>query len=120
MPAACPSHSARVDCSSAGTRRTAPPRAKDASVADAIESHAAGQHEVLATGEIVRMAGGAEHDLFGDGLNRRRNIHLALRERALRPARRAAEELGETGVGHHVRLAESEVAHVHAKRSVVL
>ena len=56
----------------------------------------------------------AEHDLFGDGLDRGRQVHLPLREQALRSSRRAAEQVVELPRGHRQPLAVIEVAHIHA------
>ena len=67
----------------------------------------------------VHVAAAAQHDLVGHRLDRRGEIHLALGERGVRIARRAAEQRVELRRGHGEALAVVEVPHVHAERSVV-
>src|SRR6185503_4229535 len=74
------------------------PFAQDAPVGDAVERHAAGEAELGEAGLLPRVLGHLQHDLFGDLLDRAREIHLALGEEALRFARRSAEELVEPAV----------------------
>ena len=58
-------------------------------------------------------------DLLGDLLDRLREVHLALRDRRLGRARRAAEQRGEPVVGHHQAVEVAEVVHVEAERAVL-
>ena len=69
---------------------------------------------------VVEVRRHAQHDLLGDHLHARRQVHLALRQRRLRPAGRAAEELVEPLARHRQTLAVVEVAHVQAERAVRL
>ena len=66
--------------------------AQDAAVADAVERHAAGQAQIAHAGLAMRERGHLQHHLFGDVLDRPRQVHFALRQRALGLARRAAEQ----------------------------
>ena len=94
--------------------------AQHLAVGHAIECDAAGKTEVLdpvGRGQIARHA---QHDLLGDLLHRGREIHLALRERALGVARRAAEQLVELARGHGEAGRVVEVALVEPERAVVL
>ena len=58
--------------------------------------------------------------VFGDLLDRRREVHLALGDRRLRRARRTAEQRVELARRHRQPLAVVEVRHVHPERAVVL
>ena len=60
------------------------PLAQDAAVADAVERDAAGQARGSSRPvSLVHVARHAQHDLFGHLLDRRGEVHLALRERRL-------------------------------------
>ena len=61
-----------------------------------------------------------QHDLLGHRLDRRGEIHLALRERSLRLARRSAEQRVEARVGHREAGAVVEVVEVEPEGAVVL
>ena len=67
--------------------------AQDAAVADAVQRDAAGQAQVAHAGFAVRERGHLQHHLFGDLLDRPREIHLALRQQRFRLARRTAKQL---------------------------
>ena len=62
----------------------------------------------------------AQHDLLGDLLDRRGEVHLALRQRRLGLARRAAEQPVERAVRHRQARAVVEVRHVQPERAVGL
>ncbi len=94
--------------------------AQDAAVGHAVQRHAASQAQPRQTGLFVDMTGHAEQNLLGHGLDRRRQIHLALGQRRLRPPRRAAEQPLELPRRHGQPLAVIEVGHVHAERAVRL
>ena len=68
------------------------PVAQNLAVADAVERHAAGHDEVLRLRQRMQVPRALEHHLLAHDLHRRRQIHLALRDRRLRIARRPAEE----------------------------
>ena len=68
----------------------------------------------------MRVASHPQHNLLGDGLNRRRDIHLALRDFGLGRARRTVKQLFHLSGGHPIRVAKREVIHVHAERTVLL
>ena len=60
------------------------PLAQQPAVADAVERDAAGEAEVLHAGLAVHVPRHAQHDLLGHLLDRRGEVHLALRELATR------------------------------------
>ena len=93
-------------------------RAEQRAIRHAVQGHAAGEREIFRAGQLPRMPRHAEHGLLGDELDGRREIHLPLRERALRRARRAAEKRVERGRGHRQAVQEIEVAQVEAQRAV--
>src|SRR5439155_23167656 len=74
--------------------------ATDASVADTVERHAAGQTQIRQAGFAPGEARHLEHHLLGDLLNGPREIHLALREPALGLACRTVEQRLEPPAGH--------------------
>ena len=88
----CPDRAARV------ARRRLDPDVVELAVAQhlavrhAIERDAAREAEVLLPGLYRKRARQAQHDLLGDGLDRRREIHLALGQQVLGLARRPAEQ----------------------------
>ena len=70
-------------------------------------------------GQLVRMPRRTKHDLLADHLDRRGQIHLLLRDQALRLPRRAAEQVVEPLGRHRQALAVVEVGHVEPERAVV-
>ncbi len=96
------------------------PFAQDAAIADAIERHAAGQHQVLHAGARVDMPRTAQHHILGHGLDRGGQIHFALRDARLHFTRRAAEEGVKFGRRHRQSLTVVEVAHIQAERAIFL
>ena len=95
------------------------PLAQDAAVADAVERDAAGQAQVAHPGLAVRERGHLQHHLFGDVLNRARQVHLALRQLALGLARRPADQPLERAAGHRQPVRVREVLHVHPQAAIV-
>src|SRR5690606_27881552 len=94
--------------------------AKHFSVRNAVESNAARETNIRQTGFSNDRASQAQHDLLGDSLNRRREIHLTLSQAVLRLARRAAEQRVEFPVRHREPGAILEVLHVEPKAAVRL
>ena len=92
---------------------------QDAAVADTIERHAAGQAQVTHPGLLVREAGHLQHHLFGDLLDRPRQVHLPLREARLRLARRSANQRLELAAGHGQTVRVGEVFLVHPQAPIV-
>src|SRR5262249_6884961 len=93
--------------------------AQDAAVADAIERDAACQTEIAQSGLALREARHLDHHLFGDLLNRARQVHFALRQLRLGGARRSAKQLRELLPGHRQGVWIGEVLHVHPQAAVV-
>ncbi len=89
------------------------------SVAAAVQRDAAREAEFFHARLAPHVPGHAQHDLFGDLLNRRRDVHVALGQFRFRLARRRAEKCVELLRGHGQALAIIEIGHVHAKRAVV-
>ena len=87
-------------------------------VANAVERHAASQHEILHLRLSLHLPRHPQHDLLGHRLDARRQIHVPLFELGFRPARRPAEQLGEPAIGHRQPLAVIEVRHVHPEAPV--
>ena len=92
---------------------------QDAPVADAVQGHAAGETQVAHAGFLVREGGHLQHDLLGDLLNRSRQVHFALRERALGGAGRAAQHLLHLRAGHRQTGRVGEVLLVHPQAAIV-
>ena len=93
--------------------------AHDPPVAHAVERDAAGQAQVAHAGLLPREARCLEHHLFGDLLDRSREIHLALRQLRLGLPCRALEEPFERGTRHRQPGGVREVLHVHPQAAVV-
>ena len=74
--------------------------AQDPAVGDAVQRHPAGQAEVRQAKLGREGAREAQHRFLDDGLDGRGQVLVALLDGRLRPARRAAEQLVETAVGH--------------------
>ena len=89
-------------------------------VGDAVQRHAAGQHQMLHPGLLVHVAAHAEHDLFGDRLDAGRQIHVSLLDVRLGIPRRAAEQPVEAMVRHGQALAVVEIVHVQPEAAVGL
>src|SRR5439155_253323 len=79
----------------------------------------ASKAQMLHAGLVVRKLRHLEHHLLGDVLDGSRQIHLALRQRALRLTRPATEEAVEAVPGHPQPVRVLEVLHVHPQASVV-
>ena len=89
-------------------------------VGDAVERHSARQAQVRHVVFRVQPAREAQDDLFGDRLDRSRDVHFALGQLGFRAAGRAAEQVGELGVGHRQTDAVVEIRDIQPERSVVL
>ena len=94
--------------------------AQQLAVGDAVQRHAAGQADVLRAGLLAHRARQPDHDLLGDGLHRRREIHVMLGQKLLGLARLAAEQLAELLVRHAQAGAVVEVLLVEAEGAVLL
>jgi hypothetical protein len=93
--------------------------AQDPAVAHAVERDAARHAQILRAGHFVHVTRRLEHRVFGDGLDRRREVHVAFRDRRLRPARRTAEQLVEFRRRHRQALTVVEERHVHPDGPIV-
>ena len=91
---------------------------EDSPVPDAVQSDATGHDEIRQPRQLVSVTRRPEHDLFGDFLDGRGDIHFTLRERALHRSRRATKELVHLLRGHDLFVAIAEVGHVHPERAV--
>ena len=87
-------------------------------VPNAVQCNATSHDEIRQPCKLVSVARRPEHDLFGDFLDGRGDIHLPLRERAFHRSRWAAKELVHLLRGHDLFVAIGEVGHVHPKRAV--
>ena len=96
------------------------PFTQQPAVGDAVERHATRHHEVLHPGLAVQLAPYAQHDLLGHFLDAGRQVHVPLLQPGVRLARRSAEELVESLIGHRQTLAVVEVVHVQPKTAVRL
>ena len=96
------------------------PFTQDAAVADTIKRHTTSQAQITHPGFLVRERGHLEHHLFGDLLDRARQVHLALRQPALRLAGRAAEQLLHPRPGHGQSVGVGEELLVHPQTAIVL
>ena len=94
--------------------------AQQPAVGDAIQRHAAGQHQVSHFGLLVDVAAHPEDDLFGDRLDARRQVHVPLLDVAFGIPGRAAEQIVEPPVGHRQPLAVVEVVHVQPEAAIRL
>src|SRR5262249_27817104 len=94
--------------------------AQNSSVAHAIERYSADEATVLDAGDLVHVARAAQHDLLGDDLNRRGDIHLALRDRRFGASRRTSKQAIEPPRGHGESMAIIEILHGHPERPVGL
>ena len=74
--------------------------AKHLAIGDAIQGYAAGKTEIAKPGFGRERTRQAQHDLFRHRLDRGRQIHVALLQRLIGTARRAAEHRIETATGH--------------------
>ncbi len=89
-------------------------------VGDAVQRHAAREAQVFCAGDLPGVSRHPQDDFLGDLLDRGRQIHFALRDRAFRIARRPAEKLVKFGARHRQPLAIIEILHVHRQRPVGL
>ncbi len=96
------------------------PVAEDFAVDQAVPCDASGQAQVFETGLGSQSAGHAQHDLLENGLNRRGQVGVPLRDAILGPARPASEQRMEARVGHGQAGAKIEVIQVQAKGAVGL
>src|SRR5439155_26996205 len=86
-----------ADCAAGVPRRRLNPDliewtvAQNPAVADAVEGDAAGHAEIRQPGLLPRERGHLHHHLFGDVLNRAREVHFPLCELRLRLPRRSVE-----------------------------
>ena len=94
--------------------------AQQLSIGHAVERHAACKTEVAHARLSCQMAGHAGHDDFRDILDRSRQIHVALGQKLVRLACRAAEERIELRIGHAQSGTVVEIAHVQTERPVFL
>ena len=94
--------------------------AQQDAVGDAIERDAAREAEIFRAGDFLRVPRHPQHDLLGDFLDGRRQVHFALRDHRFGIARRAAEQFVEFAVRHRQSLAIIEILHVHRQRAVGL
>ena len=94
--------------------------AQQLAVGDAVQRHAAGQADVPGAGFLADRAAETKHDLLGDGLDRRREIHVDLRQLFLGCAALDAEHIGELVVRHAEASAIVEVGLVEAEGAVLL
>src|SRR6185437_13709910 len=92
--------------------------AEEATVSDAIERDAAGEDEIFPAGEAMQFARHGGDDFFGDELNARGEIHVALLDVLLGRTGRAAEESVELFVRHRQALAIVEIGHVHLETAI--
>ena len=65
--------------------------AKNTAVGDAVEGDPSGEGEVRRAGALVCVACHSKDNFFGDGLDRRRDVHLSLRDLRFGSTRRAIE-----------------------------
>ncbi len=92
--------------------------AQDLAVGDAIERDAAGQAEIALAVLDRQAAGEAQHRLFQHGLDRRRDVHVLLRQRIALRTRRHPEQPIELLVRHGQAGAIIEIRHVELERAV--
>ncbi len=93
---------------------------QDLAIRNAVQRDTAGQAEILGAGLLGERRRQAQHDLLGDLLHRRRQVHLALPHRLLRSPRRLPEQLVELRVGHGQAGTIIEVFLIDPKRPVRL
>ena len=94
--------------------------AQEAAVGHAIERHAAGHAQIFFAGQFPRVSGQPQHDFLRHGLNGARQVHVALFDRLLRFARRAAEERVKASIGHGCAAQKIEIIQIHPKGTVLL
>ena len=95
--------------------------AQDAAVGDAVQGHAAGQHEICAS-PFADARAGAMRSMISSvtaWIEAARSISRCVSFRFGLP-RRSAEQAMKLRAGHRQALAVVEVAHVHAERAVVV
>src|SRR5664279_1984203 len=85
--------------------------ARQAPVGDAVQSDAAGKHEVALVCPPLRFARHLQDDLFGYDLDARGGIHMPLFEGRFRLARRAPEQPMKTLARHRQPLTIIEILH---------
>ena len=101
-------------CSNGPSRRSRP-------LATQLSATPPARHRLRQAGLRVDVARHAQHDLLGDQLDRRREVHLALRDRRLRLAAAGRRRARRSAAPVIVRPgAVVEVLHVQAERAVVL
>ena len=88
-------------------------------VEHAVEAAAAREHDVLAAGDLVRVAQDLDHRVLVHELHRRRDVLMALRELGLRCPHRPFEERAQLLRRHAIRVVVDEVAHVEVVAAVV-
>src|SRR5262245_1269251 len=89
-------------------------------VRDAVERDATGHHEILQTRLAMDRLSERQNDIFRDGLNAGREIHMMLLDAVIRLSRRSTEEIVEASVRHRQALAVVEVRHVQPQTAVWL
>ena len=92
--------------------------AQDFAVRHAIQRNAASKAEIGNAGFRSDRAGEGQHDLLEDELDRRRDVHFALGEELVGPARRPPEQFVEPAVGHGQAGAVIEIIEIEAERAV--
>ncbi len=94
------------------------PLAQQDTIGDAVERDATRETRVAFSGGFRGRARHREHDVFGDDLDRRRKVELALGDLRFGRTRRSAEQVGEAAVRHREPGEVVEVLHLHAERAV--
>ena len=88
-------------------------------VGDTVQRDTARKREVLHAGDLVRVARHSQDDLLRYRLDRRGNVHFALRDLRFGGSRGPVEELLHLRGRHAVVVTEREVIHVHPERAVL-
>ena len=93
--------------------------AKQPAVGDAVERHAAREHQPRQARLAEQVPADREHSVFGHRLDARRQVHVPLLEVRFGLPRRSTEKLVERPVRHRQPLAVVEVVHVQPEAAVV-
>ena len=94
--------------------------AQQPTVGDAVQRDTACQHQMAHLRLLVDIPTDSQHDLFGDALDARRQVHVSLLDAAFGISRRSAEQIVEPPVGHGQPLAVVEVIHVQPEAAIRL
>ena len=89
-------------------------------VGDAVQRDAAGETKIGDAGLRPQRAGQPQHRFLDHGLRRGGEVHVPLRQRLVRLARRPAEQRVELAVGHRQPGAVGETVEIQAERAVRL